>query len=238
MKTTLFIFFIMASHFSTFAQIDTSAWEGKTVWVVTDDYQSADYSKFYNDIKKAFSKSWYLTDSIEFVFGTWVKHDLEQIGNDTVVIIWRKSWQKNFTNKNCLLSPNPCDCTIWGLVETFEIRNFQNNNWEKYVFSLYDEERNYYYNLQKLITNSGYKTSYDGKTKIVKNHCWSKEATLLINQKYKNSNLEIIISTENEYLNYQENDAILIYEHNYPKVNYIEIIDLKTSRVIEKIKIE
>lgn len=232
----LFLFIITLFNLSAFAQIDSSAWEGKTVLMVVESSTVSNYD-FYQKLKKEFSNKWDLTDSIHFVIDTTIKQNLNDLGQDTAVITWKIGWQKIFTNKGCCFSSNPYECLIWNCVETFEIRNFKTNDWEKYIFPFYDKERNNYQKFQQLITNSAYETSYEGKTIIVKNYPWDYKIQLLLEEKCKNSDLKILESFGNEYANYKGNDAIIIYKQLHPKVNFIEIIDLKTNRVIEKIKL-
>jgi hypothetical protein len=205
---------------------------GKTVLVVVEAHPNYD---FYKSLNQEFAKNWYLTDSVHFIVDTLVKRDLNSFGKDTIIIVWKIKWQKMFTNRNCMSYVNPCDCLIWTLGEHLTFKNFQNKNWETYAFIYPNKEINHLNEFQNLITNSKYVTSYKGKKVIIKNQCWSKETELLINEWLEGEELKII---QGYYHDNKRDDAVYIYQRNYPSTNYIEIIDLKTNRVIEKIELE
>ena len=234
MKHLLSLIFIIIFNFSAFGQIDTSAWRGKTVLVIVEAHLNYD---FYKSLNQEFAKNWYLTDSVHFIVDTLIKRDLDSFGEDTVVILQTSYWHKIFTNKGCCMGI-PYDCLIWTLAYRIKFRNFKNQSWETYVFLLPNEKTSHGQKFQNLITNSVYTTSYEGKNIIVKNWLWSKEVEALIKQKFQNENFKIVESFGNEYADYQGNDAIFVYLQLHPKTNYIEIVDLKTNRVIEKIELE
>jgi hypothetical protein len=235
MRIILTIFLIIAFNFSAFAQIDTSEWEGKTVLVVTTQKYSSQHSDYYKSLNQAFAKNWYLTDSVDFVIDTLINRDLNSFGEDTVIIVWTIDWQKIYADKYCLSNTIPEDCTIWTLAEHFEFKNFQSNNWETYVFSFPNEKLKPIQKFQKLINSSRYFENYDGKKIIVKNQTWSKDVEDLIKEKF--NGFKIVQSQNNEYADYKKNDAIYIYWEHFSDSNIIEIIDLQTNRVIEKIEL-
>jgi hypothetical protein len=110
-----------------------------------------------------------------------------------------------------------------------------------YIFPLYNKEHNNLKKLQQLIIDSTYTPTYEEKTIIVKNRVWSVEIEELINTRFQNTELKTVMSFDNEYANDNYNDynnAVYIYKINYRNSNYIEIVDLKTNRVIEKIELE
>jgi hypothetical protein len=234
MRIILTIFLIIAFNFSAFAQIDTSEWEGKTVLVVIES-RVGNYD-FYQYYKKEFQKNWYLTDSVQFVVDTLINRDLNSFGKDTVIIAWKMDWDKIYTNRNCF-SSNPYDCLMWILIERFEFKNFQSQNWETYVFLFPDEKLKPIQKFQTLITKSAYVTNYTEKTQIIKNGNWSKEIEILMRKKIKNIDSRTIETLGRHHTDYQNEDAIYIYKQRNPSTNYLEIIDLQTNRVIEKIEL-
>lgn len=234
MKRLLFLVFMFLS-FSAFAQIDSSAWEGKTVLMVTNDTLLNTYQN--NSWIKTKPENWYLTDSVCAVSLSVLNRALNDFGADTIVFLWEANWQKTFTDKGCM-SANPNECLSWILVESYKFRNFQSGKWETYIFPFYDKEQNNLKKTQDLITNLGYKPTYEDKTKIIRNPNWSKDIETIINQKFQDTALKVEMNFWNKYANYNRNDAIYIYQRNYPPTNYIEKIDLQTNRVIEKIKIK
>ncbi|MFK7946715.1 MAG: hypothetical protein AB8G11_03920 [Saprospiraceae bacterium] len=236
MKIFLTIILIITFNFSTFAQIDTSAWEGKTVLVVLNQKYSPKHINYYNNLNQGFTKNWYLTDSIHFIADTLIKQDLNDFGEDTVIIVWKTDWQKLYANKYCISYTIPEDCVIWVLTEHFEFKNFQSNNWETYVFPFSNEALKPVQKFQELISSSRYSKSYENKKIIIKNQFWSKDIEQLIQEKF--NDFKIVQDQNNDYASYKGNDAIFIYQQFYSKTNYIEIVDLKTNRVIEKIKIK
>jgi hypothetical protein len=234
MKQLLFIG-LLTFNFSAFGQIDTIAWEGKTVLVIVKTKQGSTHTDYYN---KDFAKSWYLADSIQFVADSLVKRDLNDFGKDTVIIIWKTDWQKMYANKNCMPTKTPEDCMIWVLTQHFEFKNFQSNNWETYIFPLPNERLKPVQKFQKLISESAYIVNYDDKRFLVQNQSWTQDFRNWVGIMFHSPDIRFVISTDNEYADYDKNDAIYIYREQNPLSDYVEVIDLQTNRLIEKIKIE
>ena len=218
---------------SGFGQIDSSAWDEKVVLLVGNQA----YDK--HEIYKTSIANWYLTDSIHFVMDTVLKRDLNSFGADTVVITFNTKWQKAYTNKNCLPSSDLNDCMIWTIVQMFEFKNFQTQEWETYIFSLINGEQMPLKKLQELITNQAIIPSYEGKKVIVRNHGWSKEFESWVQGRFKG--FEIVVENSydfefsEKYRSCKRAEALYLLQRY--QSNLVEVVDLKTHRVIEKIKI-
>jgi hypothetical protein len=214
-------------------QIDSSAWEGKVVLVMIQDLYNTNSSQiFFNERKKDFRAEWYLTDSSHLIVDTLSSRNLDNFGIDTVVIIFKMDWYKYYTQKNCL-PDGPYGCLIWGIAPIFEFKNFQTQKWEKFIMIKYDVKPTYIQKFQEQITETYQKLSYEGKKTIIKNQHWSKELEELVKERFKD--FEVITGFEVQNELYPKDDAIYIYQR--PNSNIIEMIDLETHRVIEKIKI-
>jgi hypothetical protein len=214
-------------------QIDSSAWDGKVVLIMIQDlYNTNSNQVFFNELKKDFRAEWYLTDSSHLIVDTLSSRDLDSFGGDTVVISFRLDWYKYYTQKNCL-PDGPHGCLIWGMASIFEFKNFQTQEWEAFIMIKYDVKPTYIQKLQEQITETHQKLSYEGKKAIIKNQPWSKELEALVKERFKD--FEVITGFEVQNELYPRDDAIYIYQRRNSKM--IEVIDLKTNRVLEKIKI-
>ncbi|MGB0862664.1 MAG: hypothetical protein ACPG19_00595 [Saprospiraceae bacterium] len=233
MKKGIYIIAFCLLTTLSFSQIDSSAWEGKTVLMLVDNDLYTSNLPFYNTLKTNLKEDWYLTDSNHLIIDTLSNRNLNSFGGDTVVIIWKIDWQKFYTQTGCCFSLNPDDCMIWGMAQIFEFKNFQTQKWETFVTFNFNTKLTYIQKFQQLITETSYQPSCEGKKVIVKNQRWSKELEALIKKRFKD--FEIIIDFEVQNDDYPSDDGIYIFKrHNS---NTIEIVDLKTHRVIEKIKI-
>lgn len=234
MRIILIFCLITTFHFSAFAQIDTSAWEGKTVlmWIKYYSYSS----DTVDNEKRLKIPDWNLTDSVTEFTSHFVKRDLNSFGEDTVVLIWTRNWQKVIDYRGCL-SVDYRNCLHWTTAERFEVKNPQNQTWETYIFPIYQKDDNHIKKFQELILSSIEQPNYNGKQIILTNQFYSEKVNLLIKKKAESLGLNSRLNFYN-YTDYKKNDAVFIYQEQNPSSNHIEVVDLKTNRVIEKIKLE
>ena len=232
MKYLLSLIFIIIFNFSAFAQIDTSAWGGKTVLVVINQYAN------FDEAKQSFRDNWYLTDSVEFLLDTLVKRDLDTFREDTIIIKWEYLWQKSWYvgGYDCYTE----DCMTWIFIESIEFKNFQSNQWEKYrnIIPSTPPSINSIRKFQQLISLEKPDFDYKNKSIIVQNYKWDGNFTQLINKRFKDFKIVKYRIGNEEYINIDSEQSIYLYRHQYPLSDYIEIIDLKNNRVIEKIELE
>jgi hypothetical protein len=203
----------------SFGQVDSSAWEGKVVLMSM---------KASDDWAKKVKDNWYLTDTSHLIIDTLLTRDVDSFGEDTIVIL-RGSvrWFKHYAFKNCL-----GDCLVWGMCELIKVKNLINQKWETIVVFAGHGKETLDYGYQRLLV-ANQKPSSGEKKVLFKIGSWSKELEALLKERFKG--FEVRTDFKIGYDTYQKDDAIIVFKRS--DTDFVEILDARTWRVIEKIKV-
>jgi len=120
---------------------------------------------------------------------------------------------------------------MWSMYETIRVKNLINQEWATFVVFANRNEKTF--DAYQKLLSVRQEVDYDKKKVILKIGSWSKELEALLKERFKG--FEIKAKFPIEYDTYQKDDGIIVFKR--PKSNFVEILDARTCRVIEKIKI-